>query len=284
MHKFFRMHTKKMFFWLFGATNCLLLQSVSPAAYFAVSSVMAPVVVLDCFVRHRAPTAAELLAAALCTVLCIGVAMSVCLHRYFSHSAFSTSRPVQFVLGVCGCLAFQGDPLWWAVMHKRHHKHCDMVGDPHSSARDGVFYAVVGWMANPANYQLSASDFETINPAACTPEMHALRHLHPLIHVLAFATAQLYAGYATMVYCCLLPMWLTRFITLLFNHEFHQGTGAGALCLAEDATRILAIAVGESKHADHHKHPRRARRPELDPPWHMTVRWMRAVGLVWACH
>ena len=32
--------------------------------------------------------------------LYIGIPMSVCLHRYFSHRAFETSRPVQLVLGL----------------------------------------------------------------------------------------------------------------------------------------------------------------------------------------
>ena len=114
----------------------------------------------------------------------------VCLHRYFAHAAFRTSRALQLVLGIGGCLAFQGDPLWWGVIHERHHKHCDVDGDPHSSARQGVLYAVVGWMANPCNYRLQPADYATLDAAVCTAEMHA----------------QHYAGYAAMVYCVLLPM------------------------------------------------------------------------------
>lgn len=270
--------------WPAFAACSLLLQALSPAGYYVQSSLLVPCVVLECAARHARPTAAHAAGAALGTVLCIGVAMSVCLHRYFAHAAFRTSRALQLVLGIGGCLAFQGDPLWWAVMHQRHHKHCDVEGDPHSSARQGVLYAVVGWMANPCNYRLGPADYATLDAAACTAEMHALRHLHPLVHVLALAAAQHYAGYAAMVYCVLLPMWLARFITLLFNHEFHQGRPAGgSSCLANDATRWLAIAVGESQHADHHRHPRRARRPEPDPPWHATVRWLAAAGLVWDC-
>jgi fatty-acid desaturase len=53
-------------------------------------------------------------------LLYIGIPMSVCLHRYFSHKAFETSRPVQFVLGVIACLAYQGGPLWWAMKVSEH--------------------------------------------------------------------------------------------------------------------------------------------------------------------
>lgn len=270
--------------WYILATFSLLLQAASPAGYYVVSSLVVPCAVMDCVWRHGRPTLTQALTSALVTVLCIGFAMSVCLHRYFAHAAFRTSRPFQFLLGICGCLAFQGDPLWWAVMHQKHHKHCDAQGDPHSSALQGVFYAVVGWMANASNYRLEHSDFNTIDASLCTVEVRALRYLHPLCHVIALGTAYHHAGYSSMVYCVLMPMWLTRFITLLFNHEFHRGNRAGGLsCLAEDATRWLAIAVGESQHSDHHKHPRRAHRPELDPPWHATIRVLRACGLVWDC-
>lgn len=267
--------------WGSVAAYAVALQGVSPSAYYVVSSVTVPGIVAYCMLRHGPPSMTHVLTAWLNTVLCIGIAMSVCLHRYFAHSAFRTSRVFQFVLGVVACLAFQGDPLWWAVMHRRHHKHCDCPGDPHSSARQGVFYAVVGWMANPENYRLDADAFRTLDPTVRTPELHALRHLHPLCHVTACAFVEHFAGYAAMVYCLLLPMWLARFITLLFNHEFHQGRDQGNGCLSQNAARWLAIAVGESQHADHHAHPRRARRPELDPPWHVSIRWLQALGLVW---
>ena len=262
----------------------LLVQAVSPAAYYVISSFVVPCIVVECVWSHGRPLLVHVVYAAIATVLCIGLAMSVCLHRYFAHSAFRTSRALQFLLGIFGCLAFQGDPLWWAIMHQRHHKHCDVKGDPHSSTRDGVFYAVVGWMANPCNYRLIQEDYQTIDARTCVLEIHALRYLYPLVHILAFAITEQYAGYSTMVYCVLLPMWLARFITLLFNHEFHQAESKGKLsCMANNATRWLAIAVGESQHADHHKHPRRAHRPELDPPWHATIRWLSATGLCWDC-
>lgn len=86
-----------------------------------------------------------------------------------------------------------------------------------------------------------------------------------------------------MIWCALVPMVLTRQISLLYNVEFHPKSGDNASCKAFDDWRILAVIVGESKHSDHHTHPRRARRTDLDLSWWLSLSWMQALGLVWEC-
>lgn len=269
--------------WLYCAAVGVLVQALSPPVFYVATSVGAPLVFAYTLSTHPHPGATDVVLACGATWFCIGVCMSVCLHRYFAHRAFHTSRAVQFVLGLVACVAFQGDPLWWAVMHRRHHKDCDKSGDPHSSALDGVWYAVVGWMAFRANYDIPQKEFKCLGAEVCTPEIHALRFLYPICPVSVFFAVASAQGWAAAVYWTLVPMWLARFITLLFNHEFHSTELAAGACRAGNATRVLAIAVGESQHDDHHKHPCRARRPELDPPYHIVIRSMHALGLVWAC-
>ena len=53
-------------------------------------------------------------------------------HRYFSHRAFQTSRPLQFLFALLGATAVQRGPLWWAAHHRAHHQHSDSKGDTHS--------------------------------------------------------------------------------------------------------------------------------------------------------
>ena len=43
--------------------------------------------------------------------------------------------------------------MWWSSIHRRHHKHCDAEGDPHSPARGGFVYAWFGWMADRDNFR-----------------------------------------------------------------------------------------------------------------------------------
>lgn len=272
-----------MLAWALCAATGVFVQTLSPGLFYVATSLGVPVLFAHTLRRHAHPTAADVAVACGATWCCIGVCMSVCLHRYFAHRAFRTSRAMQFVLGLFACVAFQGDPLWWTVMHRRHHKHCDQNDDPHSSTVHGVWYAVVGWMASPANYDIPPQEYRSICAEARTPEICALRFLYPVCPISVFFAAASVCGWGPAVYCTLVPMWLARFITLLFNHEFHCSPQAAGKCRAANATRVLAIAVGESQHDDHHQHPCRARRPELDPPYHLIIRPLQALRLVWTC-
>ena len=76
-------------------------------------------------------------------------------HRYFSHRAFGTSRAFEALLAIFGSLAFQGPVIWWAATHRRHHRHADRPGDPHSpqlrgsgprATLLGLWDAHMGWL------------------------------------------------------------------------------------------------------------------------------------------
>lgn len=259
-----------------------LIEWRSPSAYYILSLAGPVCMGFHCGWAARIPTAGQLGCAVVCTVACIGVPMSVCLHRYFSHQAFKTGRVVQFVLGVTACLAWQGGPLWWATMHIRHHRHCDKLQDPHSAVQRGSLYAVLGWMADPTNYSAIHTDYSCLPVTMRTFEMRLLQQLHPIPPLtLCMFIFHLY-NYETMVWCCLGPMLATRLITLLFNLEFHPAH-TDKICKAADDKRVLAMLVGESRHQDHHARPRRAHRPDLDLPWWLTLAWMEVLGLVWDC-
>jgi len=218
------------------------------------------------------------------TTLYIGGPMSMCLHRYFSHRAFQTSRGAQLGLGVCATLAFQGGPLWWAAMHVRHHKHCDGPLDPHSVSRQGFWYAWLGWMADARNYSAERFDPAQLDPALARAELRAVQLLHPVFPVGSCLLAQHWLGHSAMLWGVLTPMLLCRLITCLFNVEFHPARAAGGVpCAAIDDDRFLAKLVGESRHKDHHSNPRRSRRPDWDLPWWATLAWMQPLGLVWDC-
>jgi stearoyl-CoA desaturase (delta-9 desaturase) len=54
-----------------------------------------------------------------------GMITTVGYHRYFSHRSFKTFRLGQFVLACLCCTNLQRGPLWWAAIHRHHHKHSD---------------------------------------------------------------------------------------------------------------------------------------------------------------
>ncbi len=75
-------------------------------------------------------------------------------HRYFSHKSFKTSQFMESLLAILGATAAQGPVFYWATFHRKHHRHTDAVGDPHSPVaphseeahHEGLFYAHVGWL------------------------------------------------------------------------------------------------------------------------------------------
>ena len=75
-----------------------------------------------------------------------GLVTTVGYHRYFSHRSFKTSRALQFALACLCCTNLQRGPLWWAAVHRHHHRHSDCPDDAHSPVRGGFLWAYCGWM------------------------------------------------------------------------------------------------------------------------------------------
>jgi stearoyl-CoA desaturase (delta-9 desaturase) len=66
--------------------------------------------------------------------------------RYFSHRSYKTSRWLQFLLGCLGCTALQKGPLWWASLHRQHHRYSDKAEDVHSPVTGGLSWSPIGWV------------------------------------------------------------------------------------------------------------------------------------------
>jgi len=245
---------------------------------FTALTYIIPLFVMVERVAVRAPAPHQLFFVFFNGIVLIGINMSVCLHRYFTHNAFETTRAFQFVLAVMGCLAFQNGPLWWASKHNRHHKYCDLPEDPHSVTQAGFFYAFVGWTMDidesHVDERFVAAQFKN------KPELEFLnKYWYLPAMVLNFA---LYCtlGYTWMGCLYTVPMILCRLITLLFNVEYHPLQDPKK-CKAVDNSRWLAVIVGEADHLDHHKYPTRAQRPGWDLPYYVFMKPCEALGLIW---
>ena len=103
------------------------------------------------------------LAAVQCTVTVLLLVPCFCLlteatsHRYFSHSSFKTSRPMQLILGLMAAASGQAGPMWWASIHRGHHHTCDTEHDPHSPSVGGFLYAHLMWMVRSKNFLIETS-------------------------------------------------------------------------------------------------------------------------------
>lgn len=53
-------------------------------------------------------------------------------HRFFAHKSFKANRGVKIALAALGSMGFQGPVIWWAAVHRKHHRYSDRPNDPHS--------------------------------------------------------------------------------------------------------------------------------------------------------
>jgi stearoyl-CoA desaturase (delta-9 desaturase) len=225
-----------------------------------------------------------------------GIGITAGYHRYFSHRSFKTSRVFQFVLACLGASAVQQGPLWWAAHHRRHHKYSDTERDVHSPARQGFWWAHMGWIAAPENQK---TDYKTVADFARYSELRWLNKLHLLPPVL-LALALWLAG-----------SWLERHFPELRTNGFQLLTWGFFVCTillfhgtfainslthligrqrfptGDDSRNSLVIALftlGEGWHNNHHYFPASERQGffwwEIDFT-HYVLCVFERLGLVW---
>src|SRR5690606_25399168 len=66
-------------------------------------------------------------------------------------------------------------PLWWASVHRQHHRASDTPEDVHSPVQRGFWWAHVGWILGSDH---SGTDYERIKDFAKYPELRWLDRLH----------------------------------------------------------------------------------------------------------
>jgi len=205
------------------------------------------------------------------------VCVSVCLHRYFSHKGFHVHRFTQFIMGIMSCLALQGPPIWWASKHRRHHKHCDTIKDPHSPIAFSKLYAWVGWVYLGTENHI---DEMYVKDLIKYPELVFLDKFFPFINWTEQVLCWWIMGAAWSVYVSMWSGLLSQLIILHFNVTFHDNINSIGTCKAKDApTDIFVNIFGEAYHNWHHKHPTKFKRPGLDLPYWLCIKPCFRIGV-----
>jgi stearoyl-CoA desaturase (delta-9 desaturase) len=215
-------------------------------------------------------------------------------HRYFSHKAFKTSRPVQFAFAVLGAASVQRGPLWWAAHHRHHHRHADTEHDIHSP-RHGFFRSHMGWFLTRRAF---ATDLEAIKDLAKFPELRLLDRYDILVPVLL--AAGLYGlgawletahpglgtnGPQLLVWGFFVSTIVLFHVTVTINSLAHRW-GSRRFATRDDSRNNALLALltfGEGWHNNHHHFPGSARQGfawwELDLTY-LGLRVLAALGLV----
>ncbi|MDX1573064.1 MAG: acyl-CoA desaturase [Methylophaga sp.] len=216
-------------------------------------------------------------------------------HRYFSHKAFKTSRPVQFIFALLGASATQRGPLWWAAHHREHHRHADQQADPHSP-RQGFLWSHMGWFLSNSYYQ---ADYSLVKDLKKYPELCLLDRFDILMPVLlaiglfAFGSFLEHSqpqlgtsGAQMLVWGFFISTVVLIHATLAINSLAHR-FGKQRYNTGDDSRNnalLALLTLGEGWHNNHHHYPVSARQGfywwEVDISYYL-LKCMAKLGLIW---
>ncbi len=203
-------------------------------------------------------------------------------HRYFAHRTYRTSRGFQFLLAWAGASSTQKGPLWWAGLHRRHHRYADGPGDVHSP-KSGFWYAHQGWVFDP---RWNPTPLSLIRDFQRYPELIWLNRWH-FVPVAALAVGcWALGGLSGLVWGFAISTTLLWHSTYCINSLAHLwGTRRYDTPDTSRNNALLALlTLGEGWHNNHHHYMASTRQGffwwEIDVTYYL-LRGLAALGVVW---
>jgi stearoyl-CoA desaturase (Delta-9 desaturase) len=204
-------------------------------------------------------------------------------HRYFSHRSFKTSRVFQFILAFLAQTSLQRGAIWWAAIHRHHHRHSDTELDVHSPVHRSFLYSHVGWIFSNRD---DTPDYSTVQDLMAYPELRWLNRFHHVPGIVLGALCFVAAGWPGLVVGF---VWST---VLLYHGSFSINSlahvhGKQKYVTGDDSRNnwwLSIITMGEGWHNNHHAYQSSTRQGfrwyEFDPTYYVlkVLSWLR---LVW---
>jgi len=226
------------------------------------------------------------------------IGVTVGYHRLLTHRAFSTYKPVEYILAGLGSMSLQGSVIDWVADHRKHHAHTDTAGDPHSphvghgSGLAGLWHAHTGWLFRnhgQAEHERYAKDlFEDRGMRLLSERYHVWLVLSLGVpFALGFMLHGNFAGGVRgLVWGGLVRVFFLHHVTWSINSVCHF-FGRRRFDLDDQSTNVAWLALpslGEAWHHNHHAFPRSAEHGlrwwEVDiSAW--VIRAMEKAGLAW---
>lgn len=204
-------------------------------------------------------------------------------HRYFAHRSYKTSRAWQLAMAILGETAMQNGPIWWASVHRAHHKESDLPDDPHSPVQRGFWYAHAGWIFDRSK---PPRDLSNVRDLQRFPELRWVDD-HEWIPIFSYMLGCfLIAGLPGIEWGFVVSTLMVLHGTMLINSLAH--VWGSRRYATKDASRnnpfLAALTLGEGWHNNHHHYMSSARQGfywwEIDLSYY-TLKALSRLGIVW---
>ncbi|MBS1179815.1 MAG: Delta-9 acyl-phospholipid desaturase [Proteobacteria bacterium] len=245
------------------------------------------------------PVTKELLIAALIGFFIRVFSIEGGVHRYFSHRSYKTSRTFQCILAALAAANGQRGPIWWAVIHRRHHRFSDQPGDPHSPVTLPWYKAYYTWLIDEDTL---ATPLDEAKDLSRYPELVWINKHHYVFPLATLAATYLVGEYTTLfgatglglaavVWVFFVSMVASQHAPYMVN-VFAHGTRPGPFNLRRFQTGDTSTnmwwwtlpSMGAAFHNNHHRYMNAARAGfywyEPDPTY-WVLRMLALLGIVW---
>src|SRR5918997_4907663 len=205
-------------------------------------------------------------------------------HRLLTHRGYKTPKAVEYMLTVCGTLAFEGGPINWVVTHRLHHAHTDAPGDPHTP-RDGGWWAHMGWILRGTAQRHDPEVLWRYAPDLMKDRFHNwLNRYYYLPVVLCALLLLVLGGWAVFMWGIFFRIVFNLHATWMVNSVTHMW-GRRRFATNDDSRNswwVALLTFGEGWHNNHHAHPVSAKHGlawyEVDFNW-WGIRTLELFGL-----
>ncbi|WP_058535384.1 acyl-CoA desaturase [Legionella saoudiensis] len=196
------------------------------------------------------------------------IGVTVGYHRLLTHRSFKANRIPKIILVCLGCMSYEGPPLFWVAVHRRHHKYTEQEADPHSPLINGKFswrgvvHAHMSWMIN---HQLEDWNFY-VRDLIKDKDIRIINRYYNIIALSGLLIPGIINGlfylswyhfFEGVIVCGFVRVFLQQHVTWAINsvcHVWGKQDFAG-----NDNSRnnwlFAILALGEGWHNGHHAFP-----------------------------
>jgi stearoyl-CoA desaturase (delta-9 desaturase) len=181
------------------------------------------------------------------------LALSGGYHRYFAHRSYKTGRGFQFLIAFLGGTCAQRGALWWAAVHRQHHRNPDEPADVHSP-RDGLFWSHLGWVLSK---RFERTQEDRIRDFSRFPELRWLDRHHCVPPLVLLGTTFLIGGLPAAIWGTFVSTVVLWHCTFSINSLAHT-LGSRRYATGDESRNnglLALLTLGEGWHNNHHHYP-----------------------------